>query len=47
MHTSQCKAAESAAAAAAAAAELTPTFLSSGSDTGPLEHPGNVTSFSN
>lgn len=45
MHTSQCKAAES--AAAAAAAELTPTFLSSGSDTGPLEHPGNVTSFSN
>lgn len=44
MHTSQCKAAES---AAAAAAELTPTFLSSGSDTGPLEHPGNVTSFSN
>lgn len=46
MHTSQCKAAES-AAAAAAAAELMPTFLSSGSDTGPLEHPGNVTSFSN
>lgn len=46
MHTSQCKAAES-AAAVAAAAELTPTFPSSGSDTGPLEHPGNVTSFSN
>lgn len=37
MRTSQRKDAE----AAAAAAELRLTSLSSGSDTGPLEHPGN------